>query len=139
MVESEAEATEELIEFFVDFCSDRLRSIIQYDDEDYEILYGRADAFAPDSETEMRAFVDDFRQIERQERQRMAMYSMGSHHATVRVYDEAVVIYFLQGDDIGTVVSVDPSLASQLNTFIAQSLEVIYDTDQEVPNAPDWV
>ena len=139
MVEENDEATEELIEFFVEFCSDRLRSIIRYDDEDYEILYGRADAFAPDSETEMRAFVDDFREIERQERQRMAMYSMGSHHATVRVYDEAVVVYFLQGDDIGTVVSVDPSLAGQLNTFIAQSLEAIYDTDQEVPNAPEWV
>lgn len=134
----EQEAGERLVRFLEETTMGTLRTLIQYDEEGYDYLYGREDARRLDTEEELAAFIDDLREEEAHEKQREEMYNIGPHHCTVRLYDRAVLLHFPQGDEVGTVITLDPEAASELNRFVAHCLRVLDTTDQEVEDAPDW-
>jgi hypothetical protein len=66
------------------------------------------------------------------------MYNIGHHHCTVRTYDRAVPLHFPQGEELGTVVTLDPEAASELNRFIALCLRELAATGQDIEHAPKW-
>jgi len=133
------ETGERLVRFLDETTVGNLRTVVQYDDEGYDYLYGREDARRLDSDEETAAFIDDLREEEVHEREREEMYNIGHHHCTVRVYDRAVLLHFPQGDEVGTVVTLDPEAASELNRFIALCLRELAGTGQGIEHAPEWV
>ncbi|MFC3477643.1 DUF7522 family protein [Halobacterium litoreum] len=131
---------EALVEFVRDAAADRLRGVVRYHEDDYRFLYEREDAgWGPSETADVERFVDQFRHAELDEVERTHLLNVGNHHATVRLYDGAVVIHFPQGEGVGTLVSLDPEAASDLATFVSSCLGHLYrDSPQVVENAPDW-
>lgn len=128
-----------LVSFLRDAVGGELRTILQYDQESFDFLYAREDAIEKDSAEDAQGFVEDLRNAETSETRRTDLHNIGDHHATVRVYDESVLIHFPQGDDVGTLVTVDPSAAGNLTGFLAACLDYLRRTDQEIEHAPEWL
>lgn len=47
-------------------------------------------------------------------------FPFGELNATVRLFDEAILLHFPVGNDRGIVVSLEPETACDLNTFIGE-------------------
>jgi hypothetical protein len=134
------EDDDDLVGFLDDVAGRHLRGIVRYHADDYRFLFDRADAgWGPGEQADLEAFVDQFRHAELTETERTEALNVGNHHATVRLYDEAVVLHFPQGEDVGTLVSLDPEAATDLAEFVSACLKYLFrDSPQEIANAPDW-
>jgi len=131
---------ETLVEFVRNAAGDRLRGVVRYREDDYRFLYDRPDAGWSDNESaDVEAFVEQFRYAELEESERADRLNVGNHHATVRLYDRAVVVHFPQGEERGTLVTLDPEAAADLASFVSSCLGHLYrNSPQVVENAPDW-
>lgn len=49
-------------------------------------------------------------------------FPFGDMHATVRLFDAAIVLHFPTGHNRGTVVSLAPEVARELDTFVGDCL-----------------
>jgi hypothetical protein len=129
-----------LVEFLREAAGDRLRGVVRYRADDYRFLFDREDAgWGPSEQADLETFVDQFRHAELEEAERTDALNVGNHHATVRLYDEAVVLHFPQGEDVGTLVSLDPAAAASLAEFVSACLKYLFrDSPQRIENAPDW-
>jgi len=129
-----------LVEFLQDAAGRQLRGVVRYREDEYQFLFDREDAgWGPDEQADLAAFVDQFRHAELTETERTDALNVGNHHVTVRLYDEAVVLHFPQGEDVGTLVSLDPEAASSLAGFVSQCLQYLFrDSPQRIQNAPEW-
>jgi hypothetical protein len=129
-----------LVEFLHDAAGRHLRGVVRYHADDYRFLFQRSDAgWGPDEQADLETFVEQFRHAELTETERTEALNVGNHHVTVRLYDEAVVLHFPQGADLGTLVSLDPEAATSLASFVSQCLRYLFqDSPQRIENAPDW-
>lgn len=129
-----------LVDFLRDAAGRHLRGVVRYRADDYRFLFDRQDAgWGPDEQADLAVFVDQFRHAELTESERTQALNVGNHHVTVRLYDEAVVLHFPQGEDVGTLVSLDPEAATSLAAFVSQCLQYLFeDSPQRIENAPQW-
>jgi hypothetical protein len=72
-----------------------------------------------------------FRMAEPLESRRAEALSVGDHHVTVRMYDEALILHFPQDDEVGTVVTLDLAAAGELSGFVADVLAHLDRDDPE--------
>ena len=103
-----------------DFLEDRAgtlyRATVRYDGDSTDVLYLRDDV----REDRMRSEIDRMLRRLRPESKskETRSFPFGQLHATVRSFEEAVVMHFPIGRDRGIVVSLEPEAAKNLNTFI---------------------
>lgn len=112
-----------LISFLKDTAGEYLRGIAVYDTNGYESLYVRDDVRAEHFESEVDRMMDRLRQESRVRDHRD--FPFDDLNGSVRSFGEALVMHFPHGQERGTVITLDPGVARQLNTFMAECVQRI--------------
>lgn len=98
-----------------------LRGVVSYEDDEYDIQYIRDDLRTRRLKSEVDKMIDRLQQELRPAERRA--FPFGDVNSTVRSFEEAMVLHFPKTQGRGTVVTLDPEVARQLNTFIGSCLE----------------
>lgn len=113
-------AREELVEFMKDVAGEHLRGVLAYDENGFDMVYVREDVVQSRTTDASLAgelpIIHDLALTE--ERLPAEVSSFGRYHATVRVFDDAVLIQLVTGEMQGYGISLDPAAARQLNQFV---------------------
>ena len=112
-----------LITYLKDRAGEYLRGIAVYNPEGYETMYLRDDVRTKRFESEVDTMIDRLRQESRAREQRS--FPFDDLNGTVRSFGDAMVMHFPQAQERGTVITLDPEVARQLNTFMSECLERI--------------
>lgn len=113
----------DLVRFLQHKAREYHRGTVQYDGSDIDILYLRDDI----REERLLSQIDRMLKRIRPEATSTGerSFPFGDMHATVRIFDEAIILHFPTGTDTGTVVSLAPETARDLNTFIGECMRRI--------------
>ncbi|WP_335998526.1 DUF7522 family protein [Halorientalis halophila] len=132
-------AANELVEFLDDRAGEYLRGAVHYSESDYEVLYLRDDVNERYTDETLAELFEYYREQNRA-REREKPFDLGNDHCTVDFYDEAILFHFTQGDDVGTVITLDPGAGRDVNQFIVECLEQLHrNSPQRIDAAPDWI
>jgi hypothetical protein len=130
---------EELVEFLADHAGEDLRGVMRYDHEEYSFPYLREDVAERYAEERIADIVQHHREAEPVETRRTSDLALGNHHVTLRLYDEAALLHFPQGDHHGTIVSLDVAAARDFAEFTDACLRYLHrDSPQRIENLPAW-
>ena len=114
---------DEFVQFALDQAGDAVRSVVQYDATDSEVLFLRDDVAgtydALGVETVIAALRREGEQAERQEH----VYAHGELNCIVRAFDGGLEMHFPYGDAEGIAVALEPRAAQQLYSFVDDCLE----------------
>ena len=128
---------EELVAFLRDEAGSSLRAVLRYYDGAHETLYQREDLTDADGMDE--ATVAAFRDAELADERQAGTLAVGNHHATLRLFDSAIVIHFPQDQSVGTVISLDTTVARDVAQFVGACLRDLHrDSPQRIESAPEW-
>lgn len=115
----------ELIPYLKDTAGENLRGVVWYEGNEYDIRFIRDDLRTQRLKSEVDKMIDRLRRESRADERRA--FPFGEVNATVRSFEEAMVMHFPSTQDRGTVVTFEPEIARQLNTFVGSCLERIDD------------
>jgi hypothetical protein len=133
------ESATHLVNFLKEQAGNYLRSAIHYSGDDYVSLYTRDDVATLYSAEKMEPVIEYFRQNGRNQPDD-ELFDLGENHCTVNFYDDALQFHFSQGDEIGTVITLDPEAGRDIVEFITECLiQLHYNSPQDIVNAPDWL
>ena len=113
--------TRELFTYLEEQAGENLRGVVQYSKDSTDVPYLRDDV----REVRLQSQVDRMlRRIrpESSSKEEMA-FPFGDLHATLRIFDEAIILHFPLGADRGLVISLEPEAAAQLNSFVNGCLD----------------
>lgn len=113
----------ELTPYLKKTAGEYLRGVVWYQDDEYDIQYIRDDLRTQRFKAEVDKMITRLRRESRLGERRA--FPFGEVNAIVRSFDEAMVMHFPHTQSRGTVVTLDPEVARQLNTFIGSCLERI--------------
>ncbi len=83
--------------------------------------------------------IEDLRLQDVGQTRQEGLYEVGSLYCTIRAFDDALVVHFIQGDTRGTMISLDPATAPGLTDFVYDVLGILHEhSDQEIDRAPEW-
>lgn len=111
----------ELLSYLEETAGEYLRGVVWYEDDEYEIHYIRDDLRTRRLRSEVDKMIDRLRRESRSGERRS--FSLGEVNGIVRSFEEAMVMHFPSTQGRGTVVTLEPEVARQLNTFIGSCLE----------------
>lgn len=132
------DAASKLVEFLQSRAGEYLRGAVHYTGDDYEVLYLRDDVEQKYSEADLDALFSYWRR--RNAGQGDEPFSLGNLHSTVQLYDGGLLFHFTQGDELGTVITLDPEAGRDIVTFVTECLEQLHrHSPQTIANAPDWL
>lgn len=112
-----------LLEFLDQRAGEYHRGTVRYSPNDIEIVYLRDDVEATRLNTEIREMLGRLRPESSQEE--VEAFPFEKLQATLRRFDDAIILHFPVGDERGVVVSLEPQTARDLNTFIGECEERI--------------
>lgn len=116
-----------------------LRGAIHYSEDEYVTLYMRDDVDALYSDQKMDELTEYYREQNRYDSSEKP-FDIGNNHCTVSFYDDALLFHFTQGDELGTVITLEPEAGRDIVGFITECLEQLhYNSPQEIPEAPTWL
>lgn len=113
----------DLTEFLEKRAGELLRGIARYEADASDVLYLRDDVKRQRIRSEIDRILNRVRAESSPKEERS--FPFGDLHATVRVFDDATILHFPTGVNRGVVVSLEPDIAQDLNTFVRQCLEQI--------------
>jgi hypothetical protein len=119
----DADSQQSLVRFLKREAGDNLRGVAAYQSTDYKVLYLRNDVQAKRFEDEVDEIIDRLRQESRVREQQA--FPFDGLNGTVRSFSDAMVMHFPRTQERGTVITFDPEVARQLNTFMQRCLERI--------------
>lgn len=127
----------ELLEFLENSVGGGLIGVGHYDRDSVAIeTRDAATGYAADDIEEV---IDDLRLQDIARPAQEEIYGEGSLYCTVRAFDDAIVLHFIQDEEHGTAVWLAPSVAPGMTEFIAGVLDILEESsDQEVARAPHW-
>ncbi|MFB6161099.1 MAG: hypothetical protein ABEJ61_07980 [Haloferacaceae archaeon] len=99
-----------------------LRAVVRYDAEGFEVLHARDDVGTRYEPVEVADAIERHRASETVDRRHESVLRAGAHGATLRVYEEAVVVHLPRTDRYGAVVSLDPGAAANCLSFVQACL-----------------
>lgn len=128
-----------LVNFLEEQAGEYLRGAIHYSGDEYVSLYMRDDVDALYSSEKM----EELREYYRQETLNQTdeePFDLGTNHCTVNFYDDAILFHFSQGDEIGTVITLEPEAGRDIVGFITECLKQLhYNSPQNIAKAPNWL
>jgi len=97
------------------------RGTVRYDGDETDVMYLREDV----KKTRLTSQIDEMLERLRPEASvsEQRAFPFGDLNATVRLFDEAILVHFPVGTDRGIVVSLEPEVARDLNAFIEGCLK----------------
>ena len=109
-----------------------LRAVVRYDADGFEVLHVRDDVETRYEPVEVADAVERHRTAEAVERRHETGLRAGEHGATVRVYEEAVVVHIPRNDGTyGAVVSLDVEAAANCVSFVRSCLSTLRDDERQ--------
>lgn len=117
------DSSEDLLRFLKSQAGDYLRGLTVYHADGYESLYVRSDVQAAHFEDDVDRMIDRLRRESRARDQRA--FPFDELNGSVRSFGEALVMHFPHTQERGTVITFDPGVARDLNTFMSQCLQRI--------------
>lgn len=110
------ETVDALTPYLQDEVGESLRGIVLYDATEYEIRYIRDDLRTHRLKSEVDTMI---KRVQRESRpaERQA-FPFGEMNGSIRSFEEAMVLHLPDTHGRGTIVTLDPEVAHQLNTFI---------------------
>lgn len=133
------ESANRLVDFLEEQAGEYLRGAIHYSEDEYVSLYMRDDVDTLYSSEKMDELVAYYRQ-ENQNQTVKEPFDLGSKHCTVKFYDDAILFHFTQGDEVGTVITLEPEAGRNIVGFITECLKQLhYNSPQEITSAPRWL
>lgn len=119
------EDVEELTPYLKETAGEYLRGVVSYEGDEYEIRYIRDDLRTQRLKSEVDKMIDRLRRESRPGERRA--FPFGEMNGIVRLFEEALVMHFPSTQGRGTVVTFEPDVARQFNTFIGSCLDRIDD------------
>jgi len=133
------ESASRLVKFLNDQAGPHLRGAIHYSEEGYDSLYMREDVEELYSDAKMQELAEYYR-YQSTAQNSEEPFSLGNCHCNISCYDDAILFHFAQGDDVGTVITLDPEAGSDILGFITQCLKILHtESRQTINNAPMWL
>lgn len=117
--------SETLTPYLKNAAGEYLRGVVWYEGDEYDIRFIRDDLRTQRLKSEVDEMIDRLRGESRVSERRA--FPFGEVNATVRSFEEAMVMHFPSTQGRGTVVTLDPEVTRQLNTFVGNCLERIDD------------
>lgn len=115
-----SETATQLTAFLRQRAEEHLRGVAFYDPEGYDLLYVRDDIKGYRLKSEVDAMITRLQQESSTTEE--AAFPFGDLDATVRCFEEAIVMHLPQSEENGILVTMEPEAADQLNTFIGECL-----------------
>jgi len=112
------DSQQSLVRFLNNEAGDYLRGVAAYQSTDYEILYLRGDVRSERFEAEVDKMIERLRQESRTREQQS--FPFDDLNGTVRSFSDGMVMHFPRTQERGMVVTLEPEVARQLNTFMAR-------------------
>lgn len=112
---------ERLTPYLREQAGEYLRGVVTYDGDEYEVQYIRDDLRTQRLKSEVDTMIERLRRESRPGERRS--FPFGELNGIVRSFEEAMVMHFPSTQGRGTVVTLDPEVARQLNTFIGACLD----------------
>ena len=119
------EAAEELVEFLRTRVGDHLRSVIRYDRNGGEVVHIRDDVRKRYSPKELADVIDDNRLEAIEKYHQESLYDHGALDCTVRCFDDAVEMHFVESETEGTAVALDAEAFAVHGTFVGRCREIM--------------
>jgi len=107
--------TDDLTEYLVDRIDQDLRGVVEYDEMDTKTLHLRDDIQQSRVQNQIGQILQRLKPETAQAEE--AAFQLGNLHVTVRCFGDAVILHFPTGRDEGVIVSLEPSVASDLTAF----------------------
>lgn len=117
------DSQQHLLTFLKEQAGDYLRGVAIYDADNYDSLYVRDDVQAEHFEDEIDRMIDRLREESRA--RELRDFPFDELNGTVRSFGDALVMHFPRPQERGTVITLDPEVARDLNTFMSQCLQRI--------------
>ena len=129
----------ELLEYLRESVGENLRAVAHYD-RDAAVIEVNESVGDSISDDHIEEVIDDLRLQDVSRTRQESLYEVGSLYCSIRAFDDALVVHFLQGDARGTMISVEPSTAPGLTDFIYDVLGILHEhSGQEINRAPQWM
>lgn len=106
----------QLLSYLEDRAGSHYRGTVRYDGNSMDVLYLRDDIKQKRIRSDIEKMLDRLRPESSPKEERS--FPFGDLRATVRSFDEAILMHFPSGRDRGIVVALEPHAAEDLNTFI---------------------
>ena len=129
---------EELLGYLEESVGENVRAVAHYDRESADIQTADGIGSGVDQE-HVGEIIDDLRLQDITQTREESLYQVGSLYCTIRAFDDALVVHFIQGDTRGTMISLEPATAPGLTDFIYDVLGILHEhSDQGISRAPQW-
>ena len=133
------ESASHLVKFLTNQAGNHLRGAIHYFEDGYDSLYLREDVEELYSDAKMEELAEYYRQQSTVQNAEEP-FSLGNCHCNISCYDDAILFHFAQGDNVGTVITLDPEVGSDILGFITRCLKILHaESPQTIDNAPNWL
>lgn len=114
-----------LTTYLDDRVGDLLRGVAHYQDDELEVVYLRTDIREQRHREDIQQMLTRVKQ-EGTPKEEQA-FPFGHLHATLRIFDETIFLHFPIENQTGVVVTLEPTVAQSLNSFVGDCLDHIYD------------
>lgn len=113
----------DLVNYLEDRAGEYHQGTIRYTRDDFDILHLREDV----RETYLTSRIARILRRVRPESSidETRSFQFGELTATVRLFEEVIIIHFPRGNERGVVVSLEPETASNLSTFVSECINRI--------------
>ena len=102
-----------------------LRSVIWYDQGDFEILYGRADVLSRYSTVEIDEVIDELALESREKPLKEQLYTHGSLNCTIQCYEDGIEMHFVVSEGEGVAIGLDADAFVTNATFLGTCIEKV--------------
>lgn len=116
-------AVPDLQEYLEDRAGSYLGGIVRYNGNSTDVLYLRDDIREKRIQSEIDRILNRVRPESSSKGEQS--FPFGDLYATVRLFEDATILHVPNGNDRGSVVSLEPGAAQDLNTFIGNCIEKI--------------
>ena len=114
-----------LSSYLGDRVGDHLRGVAQYQGDDFTVVYLREDIKKHRHRDEIDQMLTRIKQEGTANEEQS--FPFGHMHATLRIFDETIFMHFPLENRTGVVVALEPEVAQQLNSFVGDCLDHIYE------------
>jgi hypothetical protein len=115
--------TREFTEFMQERFGETLRSVIHYEWDEYDLLYGKDDVLAEYSEDEIEDVVEQLRYESYGKKSKELSYAHEDLKCEIQSFENGAEMNFVLGKGEGLAVGLEPEAFVTQSTFIGRCLE----------------
>ena len=119
------EAADELVEFLGSKVGENLRSVIRYDEDGGEVIHVRDDVRQEYTSAELDDVIADNRLEAIEKIHQESLYAHGELDCTVRCFEDAVEMHFIESGTEGTAVALDAEVFAIHGMFVGRCREIM--------------